>query len=809
MSAVLTSAAPVPAGPSRVGHDLRLVPVALVAWAGALALVHLPATAGVGIGVGGGVVIATLALLRRGQARSIAASFAVAAAVFALVATSVLVQQRSRDVPVLAEAAASGISLDVTVTVSGQCARWERRSVTEMRCPAMLNAVSRPGTVAGSVEEWQMRTSVDVVVADSVLAATSGGQQPSLGLGATLQAQVRVLLPNRIGQAAYRLAVQQVLAVHEPQQWFGVADALRQQFRETAAQLPGWGGQLLPGLAIGDTTFVQSDLDEAMKASNLAHLTAVSGANCAIVVGAVLLLAARLRLRRWLRAVLAGLALLGFVVLVTPEPSVLRAAMMATIALAAGLHGRISRGMAALAATVVVLLCWNPWLSVSLGFALSVAATAGLLLLAGPLTRLLHRVLPLPLAAAIAIPLAAQLACQPILILIEPSIAVWGVLANILAAPAAPVATVLGLVACLLGVAIPWLHVALAWLAWLPATWIAACAAFFGDRVPVRLDWIEGVPGSLLLAAVTVAIVLVLMHRNVQVRSWTILALTLAVTVAAAVTVGRAIATRIALPADWWYAACDVGQGDATVLRSADQVMLVDTGDDPDALHACLDLLGIERIDVLVFSHFDTDHVGAAEQLVGRVDRVVFADADANAGSRLIEEFGTRGAALEPVSQGHSGGAGTGLRWQVLWPLAGNGHGLTGNAASVVLLVTTAAGNTALLLGDLGAQEQFRLRIVGIPTRVDVVKLAHHGSADQDPEFYHAIRGRVTTVSAGRGNAYGHPRSEILETVRSTGSVVARTDVDGTVVIAGIGDSLRIWRATGDQEGVTATAGQR
>src|SRR5690606_16186207 len=146
----------------------------------------------------------------------------------------------------------------------------------------------------------------------------------------------------------------------------------------------------------------------------------------------------------------------------------------------------------------------DPWMARSYGFILSVLATAGLLVLAGPLARLLGRWLPNSLATIIAVPLAAQLACQPVLILLSPTIPVYGVVANILAEPAAPVATVLGLIACLLAPLWPWAAHIVAQIAWLPSSWIAAVSLFFAGLPGASAPWAEGAIGVALAAVLIV-----------------------------------------------------------------------------------------------------------------------------------------------------------------------------------------------------------------------------------------------------------------------------------------------------------------
>lgn len=230
---------------------------------------------------------------------------------------------------------------------------------------------------------------------------------------------------------------------------FALAASTRAEFVERAGSLPEPGAGLLPGLAVGDTRAVPEEVNAAMLASGLSHLTAVSGANCAIVVAAVFWIVSLLGGGRVLRIVLALLGLGAFVVLVTPEPSVVRAATMAALAMLTVLLGRPSAGLAMLSLAVCGLLVADPWLSATPGFALSAAATAALLVLSRPLLRGLGRWMPAPLALALSVPLAAQLVCGPIVALFSDTQSVVGVVANLLAAPAAPIATVIGLLACL------------------------------------------------------------------------------------------------------------------------------------------------------------------------------------------------------------------------------------------------------------------------------------------------------------------------------------------------------------------------
>ncbi|MFB7891166.1 ComEC/Rec2 family competence protein [Microbacterium sp. NPDC056044] len=580
------------------------------------------------------------------------------------------------------------------------------------------------------------------------------------------------------------------------------AGGLRRGLVAAVGGLPGEGAGLVPGLAVGDTSVVSPALDAAMKASSLSHLTAVSGANCALVVGIAFAFAAALGASRGLRVAVGLSVLAGFVLLVTPEPSVVRAAAMAAIAMLAVLLGRAGAGMALLSFAVTLLLVLDPWLASSLGFALSVVATGSLLLWARPLATGLARALPRPLALALAVPLAAQLACGPLLILIEPTVPVYGVLANLLAGPAAPPATVLGLAACLSAPA-PWLQSGLAALAWVPASWIAATATTAAALPADALPWLEGVPGALALAGVGVAIGLaVALDRGGPWARRTVRAVSVAV-VAVLVGAGAGtaalttIAGRWTLPAEWSVLACDVGQGDAVLLRSEGAVALVDTGPDPEPLAACLSRAGVDRIDLLILTHYDLDDIGGLDAVRGRVAAVLHGPGDA-AGRAAIASLTAHGARATEAAVGLSGALG-GARWRVLWPKAGSRAFPEGNDASVVLDVRGGGIPPTLLLGDLSASPQRLLAASGVlDPPYAIVKTAHHGSADQDAGLYLAATPSIALVTVGAGNDYGHPRDEALAILRDAGARIVRTDRDGAIALwASESGSVSLWRDRG------------
>ncbi|WP_420113721.1 ComEC/Rec2 family competence protein [Pseudactinotalea sp.] len=299
-------------------------------------------------------------------------------------------------------------------------------------------------------------------------------------VGSRVRADARVVATDAGDAAAALLVVSGPadMVARAPPVSALVAD-LRSGLVAASAGLDAQARGLVPGIALGDDRALPVALADDLRTVSLTHVTAVSGAHVAMVVGLVLVALRRLP-RAW-QAVLGGLVLAALVVLVHPTASVLRSAAMGGVLLLGLLLGRPRAALPALWASVVVLLAIDPWLAGSFGFVLSVLATAGLLLASGPLADRLTRFLPRAAALALAVPLAAQLACTPALALLQPAMPMHGVLANVLAAPAVPPATVLGLTATLVAPASPvfaqllasWAGIATAWVASV-ATWCAA-----------------------------------------------------------------------------------------------------------------------------------------------------------------------------------------------------------------------------------------------------------------------------------------------------------------------------------------------
>lgn len=764
--------------------DLRLAAPAVVAWIAVGVLIGHPElliVSAVALWLAA-VVGVTMAVALGARSRSITVGIALACAAAALLVSVAAVRQPQRQPEFLADAAQSGRFVTATVETSQATGSPGEPFTATLRS---LN-----------VGERRFSANVPVLVfVDDPLG--------SVGIGSTLKLRGTVSMTDPADSAALLFFTDRGPTVVEEPPWvLDWANELRATFRGSAAALPGSGGDLLPGLAIGDTSAVSPRLDTAMKATSLSHLTAVSGANCAVLIAIVMLAGAALGIPRGCRVAASVVILLGFVVLVTPEPSVLRAAAMATLVLGALLAGRPLRGVPTLALACLVILAVDPWLSRSYGFILSVLATGGLLVLAGPLTRVLRRWLPLWLAAVIAIPLSAQLACQPVLILLSPSIPTYGVLANLLAEPAAPIATVLGLLACALLPLLPGPGLAAAHLAWVPSAWIAAVAEFLAGLPGASIPWAQGAIG---VAAAVLVVVLLLgaipFRAGGRERRWrraSRIGLGLVVAGYLGIAGGDAARQQLSRPGDWQIAMCDIGQGDAVLVRSGGRVALIDAGPDVTLLKHCLDTLGIGRLDLLVLTHYDIDHVGGAAAVLGRVDSVLVGPPDGSPASELAEGFAKNGAIVSEVSQGVSGLLGD-LRWDVLWPRSPLRGVLPGNDASVTLRFAGAGGCTSgclssIFLGDLGREPQALLMAANRLGRADVVKVAHHGSSDQNPRLYAVLAAKIGLIGVGADNGYGHPTDSLLRVLAEQGTLAVRSDIQGMALLSPRPDgTVSVW----------------
>lgn len=783
----------------------RLLGPATVGWIAAATLIVMPGTArwaALGSAIVGTVI--TVLALRSQRARTLLEATALTCAVIVLLGVRIDAGEHVR----LAPEFGSGSESRFTMSCSGTLTGYPKQRALPTAEVRWLHAECE--SARGEVP---------------VLLWLSDHPDPTgWAPGMRVQAQGTATRLEPASNAGFSLSVSHI-EVAEPvgfrERLGALAAQLRTSLREHTERVPR--AELVPGFAVGDTSLVDERLERAMLESSLTHLTAVSGANCALITAAILATAGRFGAERRLKIVLATIALGGFVVLVGPDASVQRAAVMAVVVLVSGFGGKRAVALPGLGAAMLLLMLIDPWQSLQAGFALSVAATGGILLLAPAIRNALARVPYLPqwIALPVALAVSAQITCGPLLLLLRPGLPAAGVLANVLAAPAAPIGTGFGVLALLLlpfGVVGEFLGRAALWIASFAARWVAATAEVTSNLPFSTLAWPEGWPGALLLAGVQAAAVLgwALMRGHISIpgmrhiprQAWgprriqsRALRTTVAVIIGSAagifvaVTIAMPIAGRAQVPGNWSVVACDVGQGDAILVRNPEHthdVMLIDTGEDEQKLATCLDRFGVTRIAFLVLTHDDQDHVGALHAVADRVDAALIApDTKEQVDGRAVrQQLETAEIPYTVGARGVAGGSDA-LSWRVLAPQVERTPD-NANAASLVLRVH-AGSMTLLALGDTGEDEHGRLLSHGDELGSNVVKVAHHGSGDQDPELLAATAAQFGIISVGADNRYGHPAAGSLEALEQAGTHVLRTDEHGSIAISIEGGQLRPW----------------
>ncbi len=568
----------------------------------------------------------------------------------------------------------------------------------------------------------------------------------------------------------------------------GLSDRLRRHLAHAVTTgLAGERRAVLVGIALGEDEGLAPELQDSFKVSGLYHLLAVSGQNVAFVAGAALGLAWLLGIPRFAGQLAALAAILGYVLAVGWQPSVVRAGVAGALVSLAWLLSRPRDRWHFLALGAAVLLAWTPASLLEPGFQLSFAAVGSIFLLVPPLVRTLEGYpIPRALALVLAVSTACGAATAPILWLQFGEVPLYSLLANVLATGAMPPLLGLALVGALVEPVLPSAALALAWVNGWIAAYIAACA-----RLVAELPYAQVSSGYAIAALLGLPPALVLLRRIPRWRR------PLAAGWAAAVLPVLLVwqlwpAAALPPPAGLRITFLDVGQGDSILVQVPEGAILVDQGPPEARVERQLRELGVRRLAALVLTHPQRDHIGGAGEVIRRigVDRILdprlaspspYADeAHAAAAARRVPVVETRAGTTWRLG---------GLRLRVLWP---NRPGLVSedpNRLPIVLLATYGTVD-ALLTADAETDVTARL----LSRRIEILKVAHHGS--EDPGLgaeLRELRPAVAVISAGNGNSYGHPRPETLAALSAVeGLSLYRTDLHGRVTIESDGRTLGV-----------------
>ncbi len=738
----------------------------------------------------------------------------------------------------------------------GNLAAWADERVTVVGTVVSEPALQSGGSVAYIVAA----ESVDGLPARGRVRVTQrSGPEPAYGervaASGTLTPPRGPRRPGGFDQAAY-LARQSVYLAMEtgPVQRLGpgrldpfrrAAVAARLRLEGVLYQaLPEREAALMAGLLFGSRTRLPADIEDAFRATGVFHLLAVSGGNVAMLVMPLLWFLYRAGLGRAAAAALAIPVVAFFVFLTGASPSVLRAGLMAALVLAGDILGRERDALNTLGAAAALLLAALPGMLFDLGFQLSAGATLGILLLARPiqewLSPRLARALPeraaVWLSAGLAVTLAAQALVEPLSLHAFGAFSPIAPLANLLVVVFVGWLVPFGLAAVLLGLFVPpavWLlgslgRVALAGLVYLVKALAALPLAHLSvGRLPT--GWVLGWYGALALVAVPAARRLAAdtctgVWARLRAGWATAPAAWLLVAVAAA---GAALSWRMALagaPDRLEVAVLDVGQGDAILVRApGGRAALIDAGPayrvgsgspgfdaGREVVVPHLKRAGVRRLEVLVLTHPDVDHVGGAEAVlravpVGQV-LVSTTSAPESRHAAALEAAAELGVPVRVPREGEVLSLGEGVALQVLGPPAEPIAGSRSDDNANCIALRVVYRQVAFLLAcDLEGVAEERLVDREHALSADVLKVSHHGSRFSTTErFLRAVRPRYAVISAGSGNPFGHPHGDVLDRLRDAGAEVWRTDRHGTVTVRTDGFRVRVEGSGGRPQGAKA-----
>jgi len=541
-------------------------------------------------------------------------------------------------------------------------------------------------------------------------------------------------------------------------------------------------------LLLGDTSELSYKTDTDLKLSGIRHIAAVSGLHVSILFSLIFFLTGK---QGKLSVILGFPALLIFAAMAGFSASVTRACLMQGLMLASVMLRREYDPPTSLAFAVLTMVLINPLVISSVGFQLSVASVAGIFLFAQRITGwLLHEDrlgkwkkkkcygLLIKIATSVGVSTGALLLTTPLTAWYFGNVSLAGVVTNLLC-----LWLVTGIfcgivIACILGAL--WLPVGrgIAWcVAW--AVRLVLKIAEFIARFPLAAVYTESIFITLWLILCYILLAVFLLSQ--EKRPATLLSCAV-------------LSLCVALSASWAepmldtyrVSALDVGQGQCILLQSGGKNYMVDCGGEYDAkaadkAAAVLLSQGVTKLDGLILTHYDRDHVGGAAYLLSRIPADLLILPEGSGAKEFEEEIvaACSGTVLR-------GDADLSITWgNAFIRIFASFDSSSSNESSLCVLFHTEKCDI-LITGDRSITgEAFLLRTAQLP-QLDALVIGHHGSdRSTGEELLAATRPAVAVISVGEDNKYGHPAQEVLERLNKYGCMIRRTDLEGTVILRG------------------------
>lgn len=561
---------------------------------------------------------------------------------------------------------------------------------------------------------------------------------------------------------------------------------------------------LVRGMILGERQAVDLHVEREFATLGLMHLLAISGLHVGIV------LAICYGGLKWFgvsreRAALVALFFLPFYALLTGAAApVVRAALVGGLVLLAVIFRQWKNSVHFLALAAAVMLLWNPYELFSVSFQLSFIITFGIVA-AVPAVSARIPFGPPFVKTTLATTFIAQVCAFPLIIYYFNEFSLLSGLANLLIVPivSAIVIPLSFVTVILAALAVPF-AILPAYVNGLVIEGVLWFSDLFSNMEPFHLTW--ATPSVWLVCLYYAACALffwawVRRPLSFQTRTKALSLIALGI-----------ILFTFYFPYPWWnrpltVTFLDVGQGDAVVIETPErQTIVYDAGGRPffeeepwqrrrdpfdvgeDVVLPFLRHKGVRKIDYLVMSHGDADHIGGMEALVSNVPIRAFVRGPdtidpSEVEQELLAALNDKNVPIYRAASGAGWELEEGLYWQFIQPAPEKVTAGDRNAQSVVLRLVY-GGRSILLTGDADeAVEKLILREWALPP-IDVLKAGHHGSNTSTSEAWlQQIRPRITILSAGTGNRYNHPHPEVVDRLEQAGSRIYRTDEDGGITV--------------------------
>jgi len=578
--------------------------------------------------------------------------------------------------------------------------------------------------------------------------------------------------------------------------------AMRQWIAQQLARFSeGQALALLQGLLLGQREEIDDRVMASFAQTGLIHVLSVSGLHTGFIALILLVCAELMCVPKRAQGPLIILGLMGYVLLTGLQAPVVRATIMAIVLILGNVFERDGETYNSLGAAAIIILMWQPWQLLQLGFLLSFVAMWGIAYLYRPLRFWLRRALPWrwpparPAITLLAVSFAAQLATLPFLIAAYgrlPVTAIWG---NLIVIPISFFAVAAGVVACLVAPLSNFLLQVYGAAAELTVKFMIHFTQWLA-RLPGA--YVEGVHAPLLLLLVYLLALAVFVEWRRKSRR------------------GLMVAALAMLNVFIWREAWlsgpklrltffDVGQGDAVLLEFPQgKRMLIDAGPWSEYSDAGERVLlpyfaqsGIRHLQAVVITHPHADHLGGLPALLSswvKIDTVYFCGVEINS---WLEQQCERGldSLRVPYRSLHTGEALPAFAPAQIGVLAAgrNGAGAVENANNASVVLKILWGEIALLFaGDAEWQSEWRMTRRAAILDSDLLKAGHHGSQTSSTlPFLRAVTPQWAVISAGRRNKFGHPHPQVLARLDSLRIQSVRTDLNGAVIFETEGKVLK------------------